>query len=314
MLRFLLHSFLTLYAAALSAEPILWDIRWSPDGSQFVVAGENTLRIYEREGTKPVAAFPKQASDFTFTHVAWTKSGKQLAATDQKGKQSGIFDSALKRIVPLEVDGARGLSWSPDFQKLATTSAGDGHLRIWARTGKQLFNNPRHRKNLTGVAWSPDGKQLVAIGAFISLRDETGKVVKSIQHRPEAEKRLCLLLSVAWHPSGEFFAIGDYGNNVDDAVIQYWSAEGKHLKNLPLVKGREIRNLSWSKDGSFLASSGDKLRIWSEKGSLKHSFDSEVTLWGVDWSPDGKHLLTSSGEGRIQLWDTTSWTSQTVAE
>lgn len=298
---------LLLATTSLSAGPILWDARWSPDGSRFAVAGENTLEIYDLKTLKPTAVYPDQAEDFTFTHLGWTKNGKQLAATDQHTKQSGIFNLALKRTIPLAADGARGLAWSPDFQTLATTSAADGHLRLWSRTGKLLQNRPRHRKALTGVAWSPDGKRLVTIGAFVSLRDAEGNVLQSIQHRPEAKKRLCLLLSVAWHPSGTFFAIGDYGNDIDDAVIQFWSAKGEHLKNLPLEEGREIRNLSWNRDGSFLASSGDKLRIWSKDGSLKQSFDSKDTLWGVDWSPDGKQLLTSSGTGRLQLWDTASW-------
>ena len=112
------------------------------------------------------------------------------------------------------------------------------------------------------------------------------------------------MLCVEWHPSGKFFAVGDYGNNdsQDDPCLQFWSADGRLLMQKVIDGGAEVRNVSWNANGSALASASDKLRIWSESGELKQQADSPELLWGVDWHPDGSKILTSSETGRITLW------------
>ncbi|MBK7633039.1 MAG: hypothetical protein IPJ13_01265 [Saprospiraceae bacterium] len=54
-----------------------------------------------------------------------------------------------------------------------------------------------------------------------------------------------LLLSVAWHKSGDFFVTGDYGDDKDRSLLQYWDEQGKILKSIDISKG-EFRNLSWN--------------------------------------------------------------------
>jgi WD40 repeat protein len=65
----------------------------------------------------------------------------------------------------------------------------------------------------------------------------------------------------------------------------------------------EYRNMSWTKDGKKLATASDALRIWNTDGDLITECPSEDNLWGVDWSPDGKFIITSSHNGHIRLWD-----------
>jgi WD40 repeat protein len=44
----------------------------------------------------------------------------------------------------------------------------------------------------------------------------------------------------------------------------------------------------------FKATASDALRIWDSDGNLIAEGLSDDNLWGVDWSPDGKHIITSS--------------------
>jgi WD40 repeat protein len=74
------------------------------------------------------------------------------------------------------------------------------------------------------------------------------------------------------------------------------------LRTIEIPGGAAIRNISWSPDGSRLASASEALRVWSEHGELLHVGESPDFLWGVSWNPAGDHVLTSSHEGRVTLW------------
>ena len=113
------------------------------------------------------------------------------------------------------------------------------------------------------------------------------------------------MLCVSWHESGEFFVIGDYGDNYHPhkPLLQFWNADGT-LRSQSDISKAEYRNISWSHNGKKLATASDALRIWSKRGKLLvEGPSSDDLLWGVDWSPSGKYIVTSSIKGNIVLWD-----------
>lgn len=305
------------------ADRTLWSVDWNADGSQFAVGGVNTLwvfdsKTFERKSLLSVASQDNQRADdaeFTsVTTVSWHPFQNDLAVC---GNVNGIYDTVSGTRIPLKVDHGRGIDWRTGGDILATTSPGDGHLRVFKSDGSLLHDIPRHKsaKGLTGVAWQPSGNKIVTIGKYITLHDASGTVNRQITHRPDA-KGECLLLCVEWHPSGEFFVVGDYGNNdtADPPAIQFWSAAGDLMKTIVTDDGAEIRNVSWNRDGTLLASASDKLRIWTKAGELKHEGDSPDLLWGVDWHPRGHRLLTSSDEGRVTLWTPDAKVSKRIVE
>ena len=135
------------------------------------------------------------------------------------------------------------------------------------------------------------------------MYDAKGTLIKQVRHRPRA-KGECLLLCVEWHPSGDFFVVGDYGNQRthDLPVLQFWSDELVPQATITASTSAEIRNISWSPDGELLASASDGLRIWTKGGQLVKHGQSPDLLWGVRWNNAGNSLLTSSLSGRITLW------------
>lgn len=299
---------------------ILWSVDWNKTGSHFAVGGVNTIWLYEAKTFKRTSLFPEtneaqRTEDTGVTAVSWHPSRNLLAVSSQGGNVNGIYDVESHKRVPLDVDHGRGIDWNPTGDALAISSTGDGHLRIWKSDGSLLHDVPRYKKalSLTGVAWHPSGDRLVTIGKYITLHAADGRVIKQIQHRPGSEGD-CLLLCVEWHPSGEFFVVGDYGNmdTADPPAIQFWSADGVLKKAIPINGGAEFRSISWNRDGTLLASASDKLRVWTETGELVHEGDSPDLLWGVDWHPDGDKILTSSAEGRVTIWTSKATVSRKV--
>ena len=77
------------------------------------------------------------------------------------------------------------------------------------------------------------------------------------------------MLCVEWHPSGELFVTGDYGDydNNYPPLLQFWTSEGKKIKTIEKSKA-EFRNLKWSKDGTLLATASENIRLWDRNWNL----------------------------------------------
>jgi WD40 repeat protein len=68
-----------------------------------------------------------------------------------------------------------------------------------------------------------------------------------IMHRKEHTG----VLSVAWHPQGDFLASGDYGHDGEGipTLLQFWNNKGGLIKEMKGSK-MEYRNIRWNKDAA----------------------------------------------------------------
>jgi WD40 repeat protein len=221
------------------------------------------------------------------TQTSETRSFILSLDTDEKIELAGISR-----------DGARGIDWHATGKYLVVAD-NDGQILIYTVKGEliQKFGTG-NTKSITSVAWHPQKDILTTVSEVIRVFDIKGNQLKAIKHRPEE----VLLLSVAWHKSGSFFVTGDYGNEKDKPLLQYWSEDGSLLKSIDISKG-EYRNLSWNSKGTRLATASDALRIWDTKGNLLSAGSWEDYLWGVSWNKKGNRIVTSSIAQRIVLWN-----------
>jgi WD40 repeat protein len=95
---------------------------------------------------------------------------------------------------------------------------------------------------------------------------------------------------------------GDYGDEKDKSLLQYWNEQGELIKSIDISKG-EYRNLAWNPKGDRLASASDLLRIWDTNGNLISKGNSKDNLWGVSWNEKGNRIITSSMEQKILVWN-----------
>lgn len=280
----------------------LWTVDWSPNGKYIALGGvETDLRVFDGHTFELINSYPFH--DVYLSRLEWHPTENLLAVITQSDtKKASILDYDTQNWIELDgVNGTvRAIGWNHSGEYLAISEF-DGIVAIFKKNGDFVTRFKADYKEVLGLDWHPSENVLVKVGSIIGIHDLSGKQLNHFPARDEA----VVLLSVEWHPSGDFFATGDYGDaqKAENKLVQFWIKNGIKIWESKSYRG-EFRNIRWSHDGKKLAGASDALRIWSKKGKLiAESESSEDYLWGVDWSPDGKFIITTSGQGKITLWD-----------
>lgn len=284
------------------AKEILWTTDWSPNGKYIAVGGNvDTLKIYSEGNLNLYKSFPIKN---TITRIKWHPTANIVAVATQNSEDKttliNLDNNEKIELGGVSSEGARGIDWNYKGDYLAVAD-NEGQVLIYNIKGELLrkfLNQTNSTKSITAVDWHPKKNILVTVTDKIRFYDIEGNLLKSIKHRPEE----VMLLSIAWHRSGDFFVTGDYGDEKDKSLLQYWNEQGELLKSIDISKG-EYRNLTWNPKGNRLASASDALRIWDTKGNLISEGSSKDYLWGVSWNKKGNRIITSSIEQRIILWN-----------
>ena len=179
----------------------------------------------------------------------------------------------------------------------------DGHsVRLQSVSGNE-------RSSSQHLAYSPDGQTLAmsAGNGTINVWDRAaGKFSGSLQGSAAA------VSSLTFSPDGQTLAAG-YRNG--DVIIYDLSLEHEpaDLKDPDLGRGsahdRAVRGLAFNPGGTLLASSGDTvIRLWDvQKCAVKTRLSAHVeNVMTVEFSPDGKYLVSGSQDKHVGLWDVDS--------
>lgn len=300
---FLLYVFISLAPSTQSQDinKILWAASWSPDGQFIAVGGaDKVLHIYDG---KTYEWMRNDTFDLWIQRLSWHPH-KNILAVAANGDASCLinFDEGYKiKLEGLKGVGTRAIAWNPGGDKVAIADY-EGIVHIYHDDGEQISSfNKENTKSYTGIAWHPKKDQLLLIGEYVREYSIDGTLLKKYLHRPHR----VLLLSVSWHPSGNMYVLGDYGD--PDAnmppMLQFYNPDHQLIRE-SLGSSSEYRNIAWSPDGSKLATAGNSLQLWSNSGDLLYSSeDDEDNLWGIAFNPTGTKIVTSSEKGHIRVWN-----------
>jgi WD40 repeat protein len=180
-------------------------------------------------------------------------------------------------------------------------NAGKGELQLWdIAKGTQIRKlelNPDHAKR---VQLTGDGKHLFAVD-----RDASTIRVLDAMAGTETQK-----FALSKDTIQSFLASRD-GKHlflVTPEGIHQWDVP-KAQKLRTLVPGYGEKRLALSPTGDRLFFVGNtSVTVWDTATGKKlrsHSGHA-ATVWAVTFSPDGKQVLTSSGDGVARLWDSKS--------
>ncbi len=303
--RFLLLIFLIFFASSnLQAQQVenktLWTANWSADGQYIAVGGDDqVIRLFDGQTFEFLKTF---SIGEQVKRLRWHPR-KNILAVAATGQGSRIIDIEKNKTTLFSgVDnlGGRSIAWNRNGRLIAIADY-DGKLSIWNKKGKLLkLIKKESTTSYVAVDWHSQKDEITALSKYIRQYDRKGKLIRKIQHREQEVLMLCII----WHPSGDFFVIGDYGDYDHDypALLQFWQPYGHLLKSIERSRA-EYRNISWNREGTLLASASDAMRIWSKEGELIAEGKSEDLLWGIDWSPDGEFIVTSSETRKILIWN-----------
>ncbi|HLY25810.1 MAG TPA: SUMF1/EgtB/PvdO family nonheme iron enzyme [Aggregatilineales bacterium] len=263
-------------------------------GNTYSAGAANVDRIIGR--TAPVGIYPKSdswagAKDMTGNAWEWTASTYGDSG-DQRVAKGGSWDS-----LPSMARAAARIPYS------AASRDNEIGFRIASSATKStVFAG--HNEAVTGVAFSPDGKTILA-----SSVDKT-MVLFDVQTHS--------ILRTLTSPKGAFTAIAISGDGKtvltgsQDNTAALWDfSSGTLLHTLSGHTG-PVNSVAFSPDGKIALTGGglgdDTLRLWdTAKGNPLRTFAVGGTwVTGVAYSTDGQSILVTDESGVALIVDATS--------
>ncbi len=187
---------------------------------------------------------------------------------------------------------------------IQSDSTGAGQQPTTTSLNQPLFTYTGHAKEVTSVAWSPDGKRVASGSSDTTVQvwnASDGSHLFTYHGHSEGVD------AVAWSPDGKRIASGSGDlESTDDNTVQICNAsDGSRL--LTYTGHSDVVDaVAWSPDGRRIASGSydQTVQVWdASDGSHVFTYTGHSTdVYSVAWSPDGKRIVSCDNDG-VQVWD-----------
>ncbi|MGD9128350.1 MAG: hypothetical protein PVH19_13315, partial [Planctomycetia bacterium] len=255
--------------------------------------------------------------------LVWSPDGRYLA-TSSTWAPIQIWDVESGQLVrrigePQDIE----LAWSPDGKYIAAGKHQiNGFLNIYdVDTGKRMHQILTDQGHLSAIDWSPDGKTIVTgrDGSHHTVRfwdPSSGKEQHQYDKFFETTSDLKGVIDIKWSPDNRFLAV--FGWDSQSETICFFDGKTGELLEREKTKSNLagwILEMAWSPDSTTLAVAGavyvpknskleKEIVIDAKTGKRMENFAVPLlcTAICVDWSADGKKLVTVLDNGETCLW------------
>lgn len=293
------------FASHTDDHTITWTAGWSHD-DKYIATGNDKgdVVIYETTGWTKVNSWNHPGS--TITKIEWNPKYPLLAVTGitKNGSVAQLYDIQQNKTVATLPDTVQGraVTWKPDGEQVAFITGG-GFISIYTKNGDPVKTlNYRHARGLFDMDWHPTQNLLLAVEENIHIIDIDRDIVRAnFEDGTEHKGILC----AQWHPSGQYFATGDYGHESEGgepSFLKIWSPAGA-LQSTSANSKSEYRNIRWSNDGKYLAAAGDMLLLFDSRNKLKKIKLGKDNIWGLGWNATNDKIITGDQAGAVRICD-----------
>lgn len=301
------------------------------------LSARNPLTL--RSDVRPDAVAPCQCvtMDCSIMSKAFSSDGRYFAAGSRRGV-AWVWDTTSgERVARIAVgeSAINDLTFSPASERYLATADNEGQVTLWnwkpeEREGTRWVYRPAGSSgSATNLAFDRRGQFLAA-----AINPKYPPCVGSQESPPTVYEvavfdvldgmnvpltgHVAVINDISFSPDGQYVLTGS-----DDgtARVYEWREPKHRLKPVILRHGGAVAEASFDPGGEYVVTSGDRTpRLWKpsigrEFGrSNNKSVDSPslLALRGhaesaiASFSPDGKHILTSSADGTARVWRSSS--------
>ena len=315
------------------------NIVFNPDGTILYGASRNDIRLWDPDTGKikvrlDVASFYTTPPLFSpdgqtiatankkdYTVQLWDPQTGQLKNTlpigDRKYMKGIMVSDGVPKVVNYAPRWVSSIAFSPDGHILAVAT--DNEIVLWnPNTGKPKVILTR-KGGFYHLSFSPNGRTLAAkneSGIYLWNVDTMDPEKSKLQHTITGYS--AEVNSISFSPDGKSLASGYRRKN-----IKLWDVETGKVKHL--FKGHPyplwVQSVAFSPNGDILASLSISIQSSAHKAEIllwdPATGEYRVTLKGhgkvpdrripnqsgIAFSPNGKTLVSGSGDGTLRLWD-----------
>ncbi len=285
---------------------IVWNVKWSPDGSRIASASKDgTAQVWHAATGKTLLTY--QAHMNPVYDIAWSPDSSRIASGSEDGTVQVWNATTGQRLLTYRNHAVPvySVGWSPDGSRIASTSK-NGPVKVWdAATGQRLLTHSTDDPfgfadfaDTEMIAWSPNGEYIASVKAESSIRvlrvwdATTGDHIFS----REIERG-----NVAWSPDSKHIVSADYPCPVWDITTN---------KTVLSFGGTlAISSVAWSPNGKYIAFCDDRAEIREAATDREppllvyygHASSNAYAILALAWSPDSSRVASASAH-EVQVW------------
>jgi WD40 repeat protein len=285
------------------------DVEWSPDGKFMAVVGSFGIIVYSFDGAKLTkVAEPALALSGWAQSVSWSPDGRFVTVGHGNAPYIATYlfnGTSLTKLDDPSVQPAfvgSDVSWSLDGRFLAVGHTQTPFVTVYEFDGRSIFTKVPNPEDLPlggspSVSWSPDGSHLAVAhneAPFLSVYSFDGEQLLTKISNP-ASLPPGPAYTVEWSPDGRYLAVG-HDNSPFLTVYSFNGSTLTKVANPTTLLTNMVYGLTWAPDSRHIVVNSEThpQTYFFENGSFgelfKRDVDSELSLSGPSWSPDGRFV------------------------
>ncbi|KAF9934217.1 hypothetical protein FBU30_002910 [Linnemannia zychae] len=292
----------------------IFDIAYSPDGARIASASfDGTIRIFDTQTGQ--SKLVMECGDGSAKCITYSPDGTIIFT----GHRHGIIQSWDPNIHRKDQrwnglgHEIRRIAFSPNEQWIALCDSGN-NVKLWSTHEKKLASSlPNRSYGIKDVVFSPNGLQMASpsVDRTVRLWD-----LSDAELIPSKKTHYYPLKHVVYSSDGQFIVAGRASSDVQ----LYNAFSGELLQSIPYssrwIKGKGYAfAAAFSPCGRWLATSNNNpcsINIWEacSGAHVRKLIGHTVPAADIQYSPDGRQIVSVTREGEIRIWDVNSGKSK----